>query len=84
MRMCEILDEWYPTWGKGGWGDHTNCMCDKCKDYRISKALAEIKNELMRVIPEIDEFPELQFISGQEYYRRKVIQAITKLCEEGK
>lgn len=33
-RVREILKEWYPTTLKGGWGDHTQCPCDQCRDYR--------------------------------------------------
>ena len=53
-KLTLILREWYPTNLKGGWGEHTQCPCDKCRDYRITQAHHQIE-KLMLTEEEIEE-----------------------------
>jgi hypothetical protein len=52
----KILEEWYPTWDKGGY-----CMCDKCKDYRIALATSRILKLMESVVPEEKEVSKKYF-----------------------
>jgi hypothetical protein len=77
-KLTAILKEWYPTFNTH-WDKETNCPCQNCADYRISKARSAIISWVEEIVGKdkylIDSLPK----SNIEYYLDRCVEAKYKV-----